>query len=232
MSIQIEDALEATPFMDYTHEAIQEFVHTLCQGISNDRERAVKLYYAIRDGIRYNPYTIKFTLEGMRASTALVSKTGWCVTKATLLAACCRAVKIPAVLGFADVRNHLTTERLRRLMQTDVFEWHGYTAIFLNGQWLKATPAFNIELCQRSGIHPLEFDGTADSIFHPFDLEGNVHMEYLRFRGEFADVPFDQIKADLEPRHKTAREMQEADFHAEVERERATDPNMGNSAHR
>ncbi|MDL2321379.1 transglutaminase family protein [Desulfosarcina sp. OttesenSCG-928-B08] len=221
MNIQTKDALGVTPFMDYTHNAIQEFVHTVCHNTSTDLERAVKLYYAVRDGIRYNPYTITFTVEGMRASTALISKTGWCVTKATLLAACCRAVNIPAALGFADVKNHLTTERLKKIMKTDVFEWHGYTSIFLNGQWVKATPAFNIELCQRSRITPLEFDGTADSIFHPFDLDGNAHMEYLRFRGEFTDVPLEAIKVTLEPRHQPEKETREADFHEEVERERA-----------
>lgn len=223
MTIQIEDALAVTPFMDYTHAAIQEFVRTHSKNAVTDRERAVALYYAIRDGIRYNPYRINFTDEGMRASTALLTKTGWCVTKATLLAACCRAMKIPAVLGFADVRNHLTTERLRQVMQTDVFEWHGYTSIFLDGQWVKATPAFNIELCQRSRIKPLEFDGTADSIFHPFDLDGNSHMEYLRYRGEFTDLPLAQIKVTLASRHKDAPGLETADFHEDVERECASD---------
>jgi transglutaminase-like putative cysteine protease len=108
----------------------------------------------------------------MRASSVLAAGHGWCVTKAALLAAACRAAGIPARPGFADVRNHLSTERMRQTMTTDVFAWHGYTDIWLDGAWRKATPAFNVELCERFGLLPLEFDGQADSIYHPFDPRG------------------------------------------------------------
>ncbi len=32
-------------------------------------------------------------------------------------------------MGFADVRNHLTTGRLREIMGTDVFVFHGYSVL-------------------------------------------------------------------------------------------------------
>lgn len=51
------------------------------------------------------------------------------------------------------------------------------TAIHLDGRWVKSTPAFNIELCEKFGLRPAEFDGAADSIYHPFELAGNRHME-------------------------------------------------------
>jgi transglutaminase-like putative cysteine protease len=119
------------------------------------------------------------------------------VTKAALLAAAARAAGIPARLGFADVRNHLSTQRMRDTMSTDVFVWHGYTELWLEGAWRKATPAFNIELCDRFGLLPLDFDGRSDSIYHPFDTSGQRHMEYLRDRGSFADVPLARIVADF-----------------------------------
>ena len=103
--------------------------------------------------------------------------------KATLLAAACRAIGIPARVGFADVRNHLSTARMREVMQTDVFYWHGYAVLLLDGAWRKATPAFNRELCERFDLLPLEFDGRADSLYHPFDRQGHRHMEYLADRG-------------------------------------------------
>jgi transglutaminase-like putative cysteine protease len=117
------------------------------------------------------------------------------VPKAVLLAALCRAVGIPACVGFADVRNHLSTERLREHMDTDVFYFHGYTSIYLNDKWVKATPAFNVELCEKFSLHPLEFDGLADSLYHEFDTSGNKHMEYLKDRGEYVDVPFEEMMA-------------------------------------
>jgi hypothetical protein len=59
---------------------------------------------------------------------------------------------------------------------------------------VKATPAFNLSLCKRFRVKPLEFDGREDSIFHPFDEDERRHMEYVRWRGEFADVPAEDIK--------------------------------------
>lgn len=214
------EALAPTPYIDSNHTAVGDFAATHTMGAKSDVERAVQLYYAVRDGIRYDPYSLVLTVPGMRASATIESKRGWCVPKAILLAACCRAQGIPARLGFADVRNHLSTERLRGFLGTDVFYYHGYTAIELRGKWVKATPAFNIELCNRFRIKPLEFDGTEDSIYHPFDLEGRKHMEYIRFRGEHDDLPLqDMIECFAE--HYGGREMRapRGDFDQEVEEE-------------
>ena len=156
----------------------------------------------------------------MCASHAVEIKAGWCVPKATLLAAVCRAAGIPARLGFADVRNHLSTERMRRNMETELFYWHGYTDIWLNGAWRKATPAFNLSLCQKAGVKPLEFDGSADSIFHEFDNQGRRHMEYVSDRGAYADVPREEMLHAFErlyPNYKTwMQHAASADFERDV----------------
>jgi transglutaminase-like putative cysteine protease len=111
------------------------------------------------------------------------------VGKAALLAATARAAGIPARVGFADVRNHLTSPHLRRLMATDVFYYHGYAELYLHGTWVKATAVFDKTLCERVGIRPLEFDGRHDALFHPFDASGRQYMEYVLDRGASADVP-------------------------------------------
>jgi len=185
--------LGPTPIIDFDSPAVAAFAAEKAGAEDGPLRQAVNLYYAVRDEIYYDPYRIDLSVKGLRASTTLEQKRGWCVSKAVLLAACCRYKKIPARLGFADVKNHLSTERLRQAMKTDVFYWHGYTEILLDGQWRKATPAFNIGLCEKFHLKPLAFDGKSDSIYHPFDLEGNRHMEYIRFRGHFADVPSDEI---------------------------------------
>jgi transglutaminase-like putative cysteine protease len=211
-----------SPAVDSDSGVIVEYARENNGGSSDRREQAVKLYYAVRDGIRYDPYTIDLSVEGLRASTTLLNGRGWCVSKAVLLAACCRSVGIPARLGFADVRNHLTTARMRELMKTDVFFWHGYTSIYLDGGWIKATPAFNIELCERFRLRPLEFDGRGDSIYHPFDLEGKRHMEYLAFRGEFTDVPLDEMTETFHREYRMDPSWSKADFASEVEQETGT----------
>ena len=184
--------LQATTMVDSDHPAVIAFAREHARG-AGERERAVALYYAVRDGFRYDPYRIDLSVHGMKGSTVIAKGYGWCVPKAALLAAACRAAGIPARVGYADVRNHMTTERLRQNMGSDLFVWHGYTDIGLDGRWMKATPAFNIELCDRFGLLPLEFDGRADSIYHPFDKAGNRHMEYVAMHGAFDDVPLQRI---------------------------------------
>jgi transglutaminase-like putative cysteine protease len=221
--------LQPTAMIDSDHPAVQAFVHTHAAGAS-DRERAVALFYAVRDGFRYDPYRVDLSPEGMSASAVIAAGHGWCANKAVLLAAACRAAGIPARLGFADVRNHLSTERLRQMMKTDVFAWHGYTDIWLDGAWRKATPAFNRSLCDKFGLLPLEFDGVNDSIYHPFDKSGQRHMEYVRQRGVFNDLPLDAIVATFRDIYQTvapdasqAAIGSGADFLADVARENPPD---------
>ena len=212
--------LTPTPLIDSDHPAVAAYARRHDRG-SDDRERAVALVHAVRDDFRYDAYRVDLSEQGMRASTVLDNGYGWCVPKAALLAAACRAVGLPARLGFADVRNHLSTERLRQTLQTDVYIWHGYTEIWIDDRWIKATPAFNIQLCDRFGLLPLDFDGRSDSIYHPFDKSGNRHMEYVHQRGSFDDVPLQAIAADfarLYPRWGQSH-LGDADFDADVERE-------------
>ena len=217
-----EATLRPTALIDSDHPAVAAFAARHALGM-DQREQAVALYYAVRDGFRYDPYRIDLTPAGMRASTVLANGYGWCVPKATLLAAACRAAGIAARVGFADVRNHLATARMREVMQTDVFHWHGYTDICIDGEWHKATPAFNLELCERFALLPLEFDGRADSLYQPFDRQGHRHMEYLAQRGSFDDVPLAQMTSDLArlyPRWRPDRDGALAgDFLADAARE-------------
>lgn len=194
MNSAMSQYLTPTATIDCCHQSVVDFSHQHAAGDSQ-REQAVSLYYAVRDLIRYDPYALDLNEEGFKASALLVAGSGWCVPKAILLAACCRAMGIAARLGFADVKNHLSTERLRATMKTDVFHWHGYTSIYLDGHWVKATPAFNLGLCEKFGLKPLEFDGRSDSIYHEFDQAGNKHMEYIIERGEYADLPLAQMLA-------------------------------------
>lgn len=214
-----DENLAATPFLDFDHSSVAEFARSATGEKLSDRDRAVRLFYAVRDTIRYDPYAIDLSVRGMCASTTLESGHSWCVPKAVLLAASCRAAGIPARLGFADVRNHLSTERLRQRMQTDIFYWHGYTSIFIDGRWRRATPAFNIALCQKFNLQPLEFDGCEDALFHPFDQSGNKHMEYIRYRGEFSDLPLEQIRDTMARRYGHHPLSSDANFENDVEHE-------------
>jgi transglutaminase-like putative cysteine protease len=190
----LAECLQPRHYIDSDHPRIVEFARDAI-GASQDRvEQAVKLYYAVRDLVRYDPYNTPLRSEAYKASTCVMQGYGYCVTKAALMAATARAVGIPARVGFADVRNHMTTKRLTEYMGTDIFYYHGYADLWLDGKWVKATPAFNKGLTDKFRLKSLEFDGRADSIYHPYDLQGQRHMEYLRYHGAFVDVPFATIR--------------------------------------
>ncbi len=112
----------------------------------------------------------------------------------------------------------MTSRKLYERIKTDVFIWHSYSDLHLDGRWVKATPAFDLALCQRAGVKPLEFDGRSDSLFHPYDGEGRRHMEYLKDRGPFADVPFETIQADFQATYPALMKAKglAGDFHAEA----------------
>ncbi|MEO4048148.1 transglutaminase family protein [Pseudomonas sp. CAU 1711] len=185
-------------FIDSDHPRVVEFTERW-RGTSRDpREQAVSLYRAVRDEIRYNPYAFSPDLQTLKASHALAAGESYCVPKALLLAACARHCGIPARIGLADVRNHLSTPRLIELLRSEVFAMHGYTELFLGGKWVKATPAFNLALCELFRVAPLEFDGRSDSVFHPFNAEGERYMEYLVDHGQFDDLPVELFFAHLQ----------------------------------
>ena len=156
-------------------------------------DQAIRLFETVRDGTRYDPYTFAFTADAYRASRIAGAQAAFCVPKAILLAACLRAAGIPAAVGFADVRNHLNTPKLRELMGTDLFIYHGYVQLWLDGRTYKVTPAFNIELCERFGVKPLVFDGKSDALFHEFNVNDQRHMEYVIDRGIYADAPIEEF---------------------------------------
>lgn len=222
MQDELAEFLAEGPTVERDDPAVRALAARAEAAGGSPRERAVRLYYMVRDEIYYDPYTVALDEPGLKASRTLADGRGWCVSKAILLAAACRAMEIPAGLGFADVRNHMSTAKMRERMQTDIFYWHGYTDIWLDGAWRKATPAFNIELCDKFGLKPLEFDGVEDSIYHPFDKAGQRHMEYLNHRGRFAEPPMAEMRDTFVthyPHWRVGEPSDGGDFEAEVARE-------------
>ncbi len=191
----VQEYLEPGEFVDSDHPDVRAFAERIAGDEPDDRSRAVALFYAVRDGWRYDPYGTSKDRSDYRASAILTTNRTWCVPKSVVLTAAARALGVPARLGFGDVRNHLQSAKLLETMGTDLFVWHGYSEFFLDGRWVKASSAFNKELCERFGTKVLEFDGATDALMHPYDTAGNRHMEYVHSRGSYADLPYDEIMA-------------------------------------
>ncbi len=232
MSDQTE-YLQPSRFVDSDHPDVIAYAGRVAAGAQDPVDKAVRLFYAVRDDIRYSAYGIQLDPNSLKASNVLDAGYGWCVNKSSLLAAVCRAAGIPCRLGYADVRNHLATEKLLQWIGTDVFYFHGYNELWLEGRWVKATVAFNRRLCEKARLHPLEFDGRSDSLYHPFDLEGRRHMEYLNDRGHYFDVPYEEIVETFSVKYPMMREAAElskataAQFEAEIEAEAAREAARG-----
>lgn len=192
-TIGMMDFLSPSPYFDFDKPPVRDASRRLIQDLATNREKAVRIFYWVRDGIRYTIYGKRSLPEHFRASYVLSAAEGYCVQKAILLVAMARAASIPARLRFAAIRNHLMPPELLEKRGTNFFAYHGYTDLYLEGSWIKASPTFDLVCSKNKGLRPVEFDGEHDAML-PFDtLDGKRHIEYVEDRGVFEDVPFDAI---------------------------------------
>jgi transglutaminase-like putative cysteine protease len=185
----MREYLNPTDIIDSDNPAIKEKAAELIKGQTDIIEKARALFYFVRDEIKYNIYVDKYLAEHFRASNILAKGEGYCVQKAALLSALARAVGIPAGVGFAKLRNNLLPEKTLKWLGTDILPFHGYSELYINRNWVKATPAVDLRTCERGRIVPVEFDGKNDALLNSRNHDGALHIEYLKFRGRYPDIP-------------------------------------------
>ncbi|PPI85039.1 cysteine protease [Marinobacter maroccanus] len=186
----MERYLQPTAFFDYDQPQLKTWIESQLEGVPDEPVEQIKaLYLAVRDSVSYNPYVFQTDANTFSASYALESGETYCIPKAVLLGAAARSIGVPSRLGLADVRNHLSSPKLIEWLRSDIFRMHGFIELYLNGKWVKATPAFNRQLCELMKVEPLEFDGIHDSVFQEFTEDGQAHMEYVNDHGVFDDLP-------------------------------------------
>jgi transglutaminase-like putative cysteine protease len=179
--------LAPAEYIDSDHPAVVALARTVAPDTSPP-EKARRYYLSARE-VRYDPDLDFSDPETYRASSVLRAGGGYCVGKAALFAALCRAGGVAARVAFGDVTNHLSSEKLREKMGTNYFSWHGFTEVKLGDRWVKASPTFNSTLCSRFGVAPLDFDGANDALLQAYDGAGRTFMKYEVLHGAFHDVP-------------------------------------------
>jgi len=207
--------LKESYYIDYSHPLIKEKIHEILKGmdifnssllpkkelgVGEKREIAIKLFYFVRDEITY---IIRLTDGGkldlkeymrkeFKASRTLSKEAGFCIPKAALLCALGRGAGIPTRLHFANILNYRNSESMEKLMGNR-FLWHGYVEFQIGGEWIKANPAFDKELCARKEYPVVEFDGVHNAMFPKKDENGNRFIEYIDDKGIYANVPYLRI---------------------------------------
>jgi len=189
----VTEYLEPTSLIDSDCRAIRNKAAEIVGSCSAHGEKAKRLFYFVRDTIKYYPYTEKYLPEHYRASVTLKRGHGYCVQKAVLLAALARAAGIPTRLRFDDIRNHQSFGGLAKLLGSDMLLYHGYDEFYLEGQWLRADASLDLDTCRKNRITPVEFDASGDATFASHNLDGHLHFEHVSDHGYYHDVPFESI---------------------------------------
>lgn len=184
--------LQETRFLDLSDPILKKRTYELVDGVNDLREQVKTVFFFVRDEIKYNPYTSFLQAEDYIASNILRRGEGFCIPKASLFTAMMRILKIPAKLYFADIKNHLAPAKLRVLMG-DMFIYHCYCGVFIDEQWLKLAPTFNREMCAKIRVQTNDFDGFHDALLPLTNLDGELYVEYVKDRGDAADIPFVEI---------------------------------------
>jgi len=189
-----DESLQPTKFLDFDKSKVINKAHKIVENKNNPKDKAIALFYWVRDEIRYNQYGFYMIPANFKASVTIRRKNGFCVSKAILLSAMARAVKIPAKIHLADIINHKIPQKIIDWMKTDVFLFHGYSELYINGKWVKATPVFDRFTSQKGGYPLVEFDGERDALLASHDKDGNRFVEYINDRGTYADLPYKEIE--------------------------------------
>ena len=191
-----EKYLQPTYFFDFNHKPVFNKAHEITEEFNSTREKAIALFYWVRNEIKYNMSTyIPSVKTNFKASVTLRRKNGFCVSKSVLLSSFARAIGIPARIHLCDLINHKVSQKVIDFMGTNIMYYHGYSEFYLNNKWIKLTPSFDKKTAIKGNFLPMvEFDGENDAVFPAYDNNGNKFGEYLEDRGVHADLPLDQIE--------------------------------------
>jgi transglutaminase-like putative cysteine protease len=169
---------------------IREKASKLTGSLRSDRDKARKIFEFVRDEIVYNFAPDVKERKDFRASHALDMGNGFCMQKAALFAALCRASGVPARIGFQDIVDYKIVGPFFRLMGSNELTHHGMSAVYLDGRWIRLDCTLDRGLAERKNYRLVEFDGRHDALLPETDRAGKPHFTILKQSGLYNDTPW------------------------------------------
>ena len=140
----MEEYLRTSRLVDLNSEIVMETTNRVIKDARTPREAAIKIFYFVRDEIKYKFVAIPLG----KASTVVKTRTGQCTAKTVLIVAMLRAANIPARFHFADLRTEfvkgLESHLIYKIMPRTI--GHAYAEVYLDDKWIKIDPIFDKEL--------------------------------------------------------------------------------------
>ncbi|MFX1278044.1 MAG: transglutaminase family protein [Promethearchaeota archaeon] len=214
----MDEYLQPTEFFDFDKPLVKQKALEITDGLETEKEKAIALFYWVRDEIKYNMLTyIPSIKANFKASVTLRRHNGFCVSKSILLSSFARAVGIPARIHLVDLINHKISQKVINFMQTNVMHYHGYSELFINGKWIKLTPSFDQGTAVKGRFLPMcEFDGECDAVFPEYDNEGNRFGEYILDRGIHSDLPLEEIAKIFEEKYPAINKFTNGEYPKQI----------------
>lgn len=173
-TMDTKDFLAATEFSDFTVPEVKNVAQTFAE-VANPQERAVRIFYFVRDSIKYSVGN-----WNKKASETLRLGHGTCTNSANLFVALARANGIPAGYGIMKVKGDtyfgpvVPPELSDNISSVST---HIYAYAYLNNTWVKCDPSDDSVLSESiQHLNPqstkIEWDGTSDATLHlsPSDI--------------------------------------------------------------
>ena len=207
-------SLRPTYCIDSDAKPIVRKASELTASIRNSRDKVLRIFAFVRDEIPYNFAPDVRNRSHFKASHTLEMGNGFCMQKAALFAALCRASGIPARIGFQDIRDYMIVGDFLRLMGTNELSHHGMNAVFLNGRWVMADCTLDSGLANRKRYRLVEFDGARHALLPKTSRTGKPHFDILKQYRFYNDTPLFASNSML----KWVKEIPQKEWHRLVHR--------------
>ena len=170
-SLNIDEFLCPTQMCDSNNPFIITKALNLTEGATTNKEKAMRIFYFVRDKIKYqiNPYF-------STASRTLNYRHGFCVSKSNLQIALLRALNIPARYHVVNLQSSCLNPFFPNWIVKnfpEIIDHHSICECFLNNTWVACDSTFDKDLIDGAKIKGI----LSQDVFSEIDWDGEGNLE-------------------------------------------------------